>query len=246
MRFSTRLCFSVLSSGLTATALLTTGVQADDLTVVVHRGDDWTELYFAADALTLFNVFDVAPSALTGDSDKVDFGELRTGTAWLGDRLVLDTDISFGKNPVLFEAMSFMVHPVEAKLPITSPYEAMVAIGVCNGPEAGTYVSISDLYSYVGYFVDQSSADGAIEIDFPTSQQDPLSIKIYDYGTAGEINRNHIILDAGDALRIPAPRMPTPNRALTFFLGGVIMFGVAMVPLTINRRLNGTSNRSPV
>lgn len=184
--------------------------QARDITLVTHRTAEWTELYVAAKAGTLFEVFDVPPTALTGADDRVDFGALRTGTAWLGDRLLETTRLRLGAHDAVFEAMSFMVHPADDKLPMTTPYEGLVAIGVCTGPEAGTHVSMSDLHAYVGYFAGLGGLDQPITLEFSQERTDALTVLVYEYDDAGLIATYSRLVAVGEDLVLDAPE-PAPK-----------------------------------
>ncbi|MEM6407018.1 MAG: hypothetical protein AAF700_01230 [Pseudomonadota bacterium] len=184
----------VLAFGLTASA------SAQDITVLVQRDVDWTELYFSAEATTLFDVFDVAPETFSGHQDQVDFGIFRRGTAWIGDLFLSEATVTIRASDADFEAMSFMAHPMEDKLPMSTPLEALIAIGVCNGPEDGTLVSLSDLQGYVGFFSDVASDGEPIRISLPQSWEGTLDVRVLDFDSDGNLLEQDVVLPEGEDL----------------------------------------------
>lgn len=188
-------------------SVFTTSVLAQDLTIVVNRHADWTELYLSASAPNLFETFDIQPSKFAGHDDQVDFASFQSGTAWLGDHLLDKSEISIGADVGGFEAMSFMVHPVAEKLSMTSPFEGMIAIGVCNGPRAGTMIDVNDLHAYVGYFSEKGSQGQPIEIDLPKGASASFKVQVHEFNETGEVRQYETTISSKGTLTLDAQRL---------------------------------------
>lgn len=172
----------LVSSSASGTIAKTNGV-----TILTQRTDGATELYISARADVLFGLMGVTPATFVGHDDMVDFGTLRNGTFEAGDALLTRTPIQIGEVDAGFEAMSLMAHPLEDSLPMATPMEAMIAIGVCTGPPAGALTALSDLQAYVGYFADIDSVGSDITLHFDAADSGPYTFTIHEYDDDGHI-----------------------------------------------------------
>ncbi|MEM9582083.1 MAG: hypothetical protein AAGA08_03120 [Pseudomonadota bacterium] len=210
---------------------------ARDLTLVTQRHADWTEVYISAGAPDLFDTFSVPYQTLTGETDQVDFGELRAGTGWLGDVLLEQATITIGPRDAALEGMSLMVHPADSKLPMTTPLEGMIAIGVCNGPPDGTYLSISELHAYVGYFSDIGSDGLPISLSFKQPLTSATRVTVYDHGADGAVTRYSLELQPGDPLLLPADPVSDTQLSTLMPVAGVLgMVGALTVLMGVKTR----------
>lgn len=156
-------------------------VHADSLTIIVDRSTDNSELYVAGPADTLLALFDVDPSVVPTRDGVVDYDAFSLGTWGIGDALLKHTRVTFNKEQAGFEAMSFMLHPAEDALPMQTPLDANIAIGICSALSSTERYRLNDMTGYVGYFSPQSSAASAIEVVLPAVSQSSLNVTIIDY-----------------------------------------------------------------
>ena len=161
--------------------------KTSDVTILTQRIAGATELYISARADALFDLMGVTPATFVGPDDMVEFGTLRNGTFEAGDALLTHTPIQIGEVDAGFEAMSLMAHPLNDNLPMATPMEAMIAIGVCTGPPAGTLIALSDLQAYVGYFTDIDGVGADITLHFDAADGGPYTFTIHEYNRDGHI-----------------------------------------------------------
>lgn len=209
---------------------------AQELTIVVSRDHDTTELYFASRADVLFDMFGASPRLLADTSGQVDFGDLRQGTFDIADTLLFNTPTMIGQQTAGFEAMSLMVHPLSDTLPMMTPLDAMIAIGVCSGPPAGTLIPLWELQAYVGYFTSMGSLDKAITIRLP--QTDDISVTIHDFGPEGLLESYQIKLN-GQVPLILEPPSTSHFPVLLGILG--VLAGMALTVSKLTQRPKGSS-----
>ena len=177
-----------------------------DLTIVVNRDEDATELYFAGNAGDLQRIFAVSRDALADSEGLVDFAKFRDGTWDIGDRLLAKTAVTIAERDAGFEAMSLMFHHPSERLPMTTPMEAMLAISVCNGPAYGTRQPLDTLDAYAGYFAHKGSFDVPIRIQFPKTNGTPINVVIHDYHGADGMVSYRQVISGGEALVVSPGR----------------------------------------
>lgn len=200
---------------------------AEEVTLVINRVDGATELFFSARADVLFDVFDTPATVLTGDTELIDFGDLRNGTFGIGDALLKTTDFRIDGAPAGFEAMSLMVHPLDDKLPMTTPLEGLISIGVCTGPPAGTMFQINELHGYVGYFTDIDSRAMPIQLTFPAHSGQITEISVHDFVGGSRGVSYTATLDATGTVTL-TPQSPWPfwHLFLALVAGMAAAFGL--------------------
>ena len=192
-----------------------------DVIIVIQRTAGATELYLSARADVLFELMGVTPAMFVGPDNMVDFATLQNGTSVAGDSLLLRTQIMIKEIDAGFEAMSLMAHPLSDKLPMTTPTEAMIAIGVCTGPPAGTFMALSALQAYVGYFTDVDSDGVAITLWFEAAPAGPYTFTVHEYDGGGH-SRTYVQTLTGTGMLVLDS---TPSHKLApwaFLLFGLI------------------------
>ena len=191
-----------------------------DVTILSYRLDGASELYLSARADTLFALFETSPALPGQHGGLIDFGKLSQGTFDEGDALIAKTSIKIGPNPAGFEAMSLMFHPLADRLSLETPLDAMISIGVCNGPPAGTFVALQDLQSYVGYFTDVGELDQPLQIAFPGSHHAALRYRVLEFGPNGKTDDRIVQLQRGQVLSLSSVTNRTGN-SIWFFIAAL-------------------------
>ncbi|MEM1429744.1 MAG: hypothetical protein AAGG09_09820 [Pseudomonadota bacterium] len=196
------------SLALAAALLATPAVADDDVILVVDRTPLAIEVYFAMRADEMLALFDLPPERLASPDGTVDFEGLRLGTYDLGDEMFAKVSADVDGQPLLFEAMSLMVHPEESALPLVTPFDGLVAIGVCTVPSPEVPLGLDDLRAYAGYIAYTDTPDGPFTLTLPETGRAPLEILVRDHarGEPGAVYRTSLADGAPLALGAPEPR----------------------------------------
>lgn len=187
---------------------------ADDISLVLHRMVGGTEIYLSGDAETILSVFDVAEDVVPATNGFIDFDAFAHGTWTIGDTLMEKAAVTVNGAPTDFEAMSFMLHPNSDPMPLRTPLDGMIAIGVCNAVPEEAQLSLSDLRAYVGYFAQVDTTESAVNINLPATATTPLSIQIYDFGPDGHREAYSLYLKPGDSIELAISPMPVATASL--------------------------------
>lgn len=210
--------------------------QEPDIEIVVDRHNDSVELFVAARADTLLSAFDLSPQRLTETDGTVEFSKLREGTWDTGDDLFAKSDFALDGAPLVFESMSMMVHPIDLRLPMTTPLEALISVGVCSVDAPDQRPSLDQLHGYSGYIAYTDNGSGALRIDLPSTGRESLVVTVRDFDRGLFLAEYRHVLGDGESLLIPAA--PTPMRTyllILLALGVLATAGVALATLRSNR-----------
>ena len=161
--------------------------RADSLTIILDRSTNSSELYVAGPAETLLALFDVDRAVIPMQDGVVDYSAFALGTWGIGDALLQNTRVTFDNAPSGFEAMSFMLHPSEDALPLQTPFDANMAIGICSALSSPERYALEEMTGYVGYFSDQTSSASTIEVVLPSVSRTSLNISGVDYMQGGAL-----------------------------------------------------------
>ncbi|MEL7164662.1 MAG: hypothetical protein AAGL96_04240 [Pseudomonadota bacterium] len=227
-------------AALIALLLLAQTAVARDMTLVIQRLDDSTEIYVSADAPTLFTAFAADTDVVPSNGAFVDFDAFFEGTWGVGDALLTSTDVTIAGKDAGFEAMSFMLHPATEKLPLRTRIDGMIAMSVCNTIEPGARYLLNDLQAYVGYFSDHGSADAAIEFRLPTTTHGEITLQVYDITPDGFIHEYQRTIEAGAPISFDLPAQPhvTVGMLGSVGLGFLALCGaIALALSTVRTRL---------
>lgn len=212
-----------------AVLLSAEALKAKDITVVLYRTEQGTELFLSGKADVLFSVFDAAVSVLPTNGPHVDFEAFQNGTWTIGDILIEKSKFKIGAEPAAFEAMSFMLHPKEERLPFDTPLDGMIAIGVCSATQTDAKYELSELTAYVGYFTEHSAVDAPLSLEFPDTIGTDLTITVNDFGSEGQYSHYTIEINDGRDLTLDAHKQ---LGSLKLYLFGTVL-GAATVLLSI-------------
>ncbi|MEM9061536.1 MAG: hypothetical protein AAGD13_13830 [Pseudomonadota bacterium] len=200
------------------------GADAAELELLLDRQDGSIELYAAARADTLLDAFGLPHARLTNDQGFVHFADLREGTFDIGDELIARTGATLDGAKIPFEALSLMVHPIALALPITTPLEALIAVGVCSVDDPATPPGLADLQGYVGFIAYVENTAGAITLDLPETGLGPVDVTIREFRDGTEIGRHEMAVGSDGVIRIPAEKRRVPLFAwILVGLGGTLV-----------------------
>ena len=221
---------------------LSSPASARDATVVVHRGDSAVELYFSLPAPSLVSVFGLPPERLEQADGTVDFEPLRLGTWEIGDAAFEGVDARIGGAPAVFEAMSLMVHPANAKLPLRDPVEGMIAISVCTVPQPEMPPSLDELHAYTGYIAYTDAPQGPVLLRLPETGRRTLEVTVLDFTDHRLTGRSeHVVMDGGTL--VMAPGQGTIARPELFILAAGLVAAVGLLIAAGYRGRHGSAVR---
>lgn len=222
--------FSVMMVALLSSAALASPT-SQSMTMVVHRGDRSVEVYLSLPAEQVTDTFAVLPEGLTTGDGTVDIETMRMGTWDIGDRLFSSIASHVSGQPVVFEAMSLMVHPEEDVLPFSDPIEGMIAISVCSVPVPDKPPALEDLHLYVGLITYPERPDGPLSLTFPTTGREQLEVQVIEYVDFRRTSRSvHLIADGGE-LTVPAVSPRARQGLWPLGLGAALVAAVALAML---------------
>ncbi|MEM9139021.1 MAG: hypothetical protein AAGB15_04265 [Pseudomonadota bacterium] len=225
------------------TAALTLGgaqAYAADLEIVIDRHEDAIELFVATPASNFGPIFGATPAGLANSDGLVEIDPLRQGTWAIGDALFRDTNATTGDEPVVFEAMSFMVHPVEDRVPMTDPLEAVLAVSVCTVDLPGQVFALDRLFGYAGFIAYTGRAGDALSVDFAETGRGTLDVSVRTFDRGRPTGSFTAGIADGGTLVIPAYQgAPFPIWAALLALCGLgaSAGGVALHRIRLRRTL---------
>lgn len=167
---------------------------------MVDRDATSIELFVRIPAPLLPEKFAAFPPGFLAENGQVDVTPFRNGTWDHGDAFFEDVVATIGGDPVVFEAMSMMVHPPEFDTPFRDPIDAFTAISVCNVPVGIALLPVDTLVAYLGYIAYPVDGYGDLSLTFPA--QATVQIEQFDQGrpvddrTVDVADSQPIVLDA--------------------------------------------------
>ncbi|MEL6467636.1 MAG: hypothetical protein AAFQ58_21945 [Pseudomonadota bacterium] len=188
---------------------------ADDLSIIINRGDTFTEVYMSSSAEVLFATFDVDPSIVPMRDNLVDYTDFASGTWAIGDTLLTGAKLRIDQQVVQPEAMSFMLHPSAETLSFETPLDGLISIGVCNAFTSDQSYQLSDLTGYVGYYIDHGSMDSTFDLALTQPLTRDLNLTVFDYGAATH-TRTTLRFSSGATLSVALdpPQQTTRLRSI--------------------------------
>lgn len=154
---------------------------AADLDIVVDRQSDSIEFFMSTRADRFVSIFDFSPELLAGRTDTVDFAPFREGTWDIGDALLSKAPAALDGSPIVFEAMSLMVHPLDLAFPIPTPLDALLAISVCAVEPPEEPPTLEELQGYVGFIAYVEDTKGVLTLQLPKTGRAPLRVSIREF-----------------------------------------------------------------
>lgn len=186
-----------------AAALGVVDALAADLEIVVDRHEDAVELFVATPASTFEAAFGVTPGRLTNADGLVEIDPLRQGTWDIGDALFKKTRAEAGGDLLAFEAMSFMVHPTEDRVPMRDPFEAVVAASVCTVDLPGQAFALSDLHGYAGFIAYTEHSGDDLLLHFAETGRGGLEVSVRTFTRGRETGYFRMRVPDGGSIVIP-------------------------------------------
>lgn len=181
--------------------------------VVAHnpaRSPDWVEVYLALSAEDLERVLGADPGLLGDAQGRVDLAEFKTGTFDLADRIFAGVTARADAAPLHLEAMSLMLHPEEAPLPLRTPMDGEIAMSVCGAPIPDVPPSLGELTAYVGLIAQTDGPVESLELVFPGPGAAGRVAQVSVHGHGGAVRNTAPTLDGQGHLSLrltPQPRL---------------------------------------
>ena len=185
---------------------------ADDMTIIVNRSTDAVELFFGMKGDDLKPVFGVDPNGIVAEDDHVTYEGFLTGTFDEADVFFEKIDARVAGADAGFEAMSMMLHPEDFEVRFDTPFDATIAIGVCNADTPKTPPHLSELNVYVGYYAYQVDGLDQITFQMPQTGRDVEMVSILEFVDGGLINQSEIDMEDGATIAFDAQRQGVFQR----------------------------------
>jgi hypothetical protein len=182
--------------------------------VVAHdpaRNPNWVELYLALPAEDLERVLGAEPGLLGDAQGRVDLAEFKTGTFDLADRIFAAVTARADAAPLHLEAMSLMLHPEEAPLPMRTPMDGEIAMSVCGVPIPDVPPSLGELTAYVGLIAQTDGPVGSLELVFPGPEAAGRVAQVAVHGQGGAVRNTAPALDGQGHLSLRLTPQPQPR-----------------------------------
>ena len=74
-----------------------------------------------------------------------------------------------------------MLHPSCDALAFETPFDVMIAIGVCNALSSDATYHLAQLSGYAGYFVDRGSMESTLNVTLATPTANDLTMLVFDF-----------------------------------------------------------------
>ncbi|MEM7243038.1 MAG: hypothetical protein AAF429_12710 [Pseudomonadota bacterium] len=173
-------------------------------TLIVNRGAAELELYFHMAGDQLEPIFGVDPNGLISENDHVTYQGFLEGTFDEADKFIERIEAKISGNPLPLEAMSMMLHPRDFIVPFATPFDATLAIGVCNAETPTEPPHLSELNVYSGFYAYQVDGFGNVEIQLPKTGRDILALEIKEFVNGAYQNTRTVMLNDNQMLELPA------------------------------------------
>ncbi|MEM9428063.1 MAG: hypothetical protein AAGA32_01025 [Pseudomonadota bacterium] len=207
-------------------ALPATPAAATDVELLVDRLSTGISIYMRMPAGEVEPVLDRNGDELLTDG-RVDYASMLDGTFEVADRLFQRVGTEVAGDPVVFEALSLMVHLPDTNVPFASPFDADMAIAVCNAPTDET-VTLADLDLMAGFYAHRVDSMAEIALDLPETGRPAIDVSVVEFVDGAEMRRSEHTLDDGDRLVLPPAPEAMPKTAIAA-IGSVaaLLFAVA-------------------
>ncbi|MEO1238980.1 MAG: hypothetical protein AAFW64_04810 [Pseudomonadota bacterium] len=208
-----------------------------DMRVLVDREPSGISVYFTTPASDLQIVFGAGADELLTEAGTVDIDGLYQGTFDTADDIFADVTAQISGAPFAFEALSMMVHDPALLPDFATPYDAAMSVAVCNSPETVRNMSLEQLDAFLGFYAWKADPLADVELVFPATGRDALTVEIIDYAPSGDLRRSSVVLADGGALRLSAPAAQTRFASLAPLLAALAAVLAALGIAAYARRI---------
>lgn len=191
---------------LNASSFGSLAVAREQMIIVIDRSETYVEVFLSLQARALEEVFSLPPSALIDDSGTVVFDSIReNGSFDIGDEMFRDIAARIGAETVRFEAMSLMLHPLDAPLRLDTPLDGLIAIEVCSVPAEELPGTLNDLQAFAGFIAYTDNPEGALVLGLPKTGRGDVEVEIRDFSGGKRVGtRTAVVTDGGSILMDPS------------------------------------------
>ncbi|WP_438955715.1 hypothetical protein [Cognatiyoonia sp.] len=189
---------TAISSTLSAHA----AVAGPDLQIILDRQDSSIEVYAHLAAADIDTVFGVSAAGLAGSDGRVSYGAFReSGTYDFGKTMLNDVTLFSADGSGDLDAMSVMVHPTDLQVPYQTPFDAVLAMSICNVDDPIEPPSIDDLKIYAGFVA--YPIDGHARATLALPNKSSLKVKIITFINSVYVSTQILTLDPGQPIDLP-------------------------------------------
>ncbi|MEL7027411.1 MAG: hypothetical protein AAGO57_09325 [Pseudomonadota bacterium] len=198
-----------------------------DIKILVDREPSGISVYFATEAGALPAIFGAGADELLTPEGVVDIDGLYRGTFDTADDIFRAMDTEIDGSVADFEALSMMVHDPSILPPFATPYDAAMAVAVCNSPETVRDMHLEDLKAFLGFYAWKADPWADVSLTFPATGRESLEVEVIDYAVDGRMTRYEATLGDGTALSLsaPAPARFTTLVPLIFVAASLLSIG---------------------
>lgn len=220
-------------------------VHAEDLRLVIDRLPEAIEIYVALGADDADDIFALPESALTDPTGVVIYDELRQGTAPIADQMLIPVRSELGGQPLAFEAMSMMVHPVSDPLPLETPFDGLLSILVCTAPTPAVPPTLEELRLYAGYIDYVDNSDAPFSFTLPDTVNRPLEIAVREYRAGVYLQSFTSVVQPGGTITVFPGEPNTAPTTAGYLLVASALLALIGLALLVYPRLSG-ARRDPL
>lgn len=179
-----------------------------DLRLILDRQDSSLEVFANIPAAQLPSVFGLSAKGLAAADGRVSYGAFReTGTYDFGKDMSARVGLSSADGPSELDAMAVMVHPVDLKVPYQTPFDAVLAMAICNVEDPPVPPLVEELQLYSGFVAYPFDGKNGGQITLPLSHA--IEVELTTYVDSAFHSTQTLILEPGDAITLPAVSDPS-------------------------------------
>lgn len=148
--------------------------------------------------------FGGVPAGLLNQEGHINFDDFRDGSAPFGDWMSQDWSFAVDGAPHELEAMSFMVHPTDVALPVTTPLEGYTAMSVCNAPLDQAPLPLALASLAVGYIAYPVDGFDDLSLRLNADGLDGATVRVIEFKDWSKLNDTIAVVADGGLLQLAA------------------------------------------
>ena len=184
---------------LSAITVASAAAAGPDLRLVIDRQETSIEVFAALDADDSHGIFGTDASGLAAEDGRIYYGAFRkTGTYDFASDLISGVSMTVDGKTAELDAMSVMVHPDDLILPFVTPFDAVLAMSVCNVNDPDSPPTLDSLRLYSGFVAYPVEGWEAFSLNLPATV--PLEIEVTTYVDSANPQSTTYSVMPGEAL----------------------------------------------
>ncbi len=138
------------------------------------------------------------------DRGHVNFDDFRDGSAPFGDWMSRNWAFEVNGTAHPLEAMSFMLHPTDVALPVTTPLEGYIAMSVCNAPLDQAPLPLDLASLAVGYIAYPVDGFGDLSLRLNAESLHGATVRLIEFKDWSKLNETTIRITGDGELELMA------------------------------------------